>query len=159
MNPDPAVPAARAVLLLLLLLLCPTPAQAQEPTPLRWRGHERLADHLTTAIVAGQIGAEFAHAWQQPDRRRAFGCLALENGVGLAVNETLKRIIPRLRPDGSDRKSFPSMHNMLTAANARGWRWSFTATMVVGRPAAHKHYLSDSLIGFGLGAGVGRICR
>lgn len=142
---------------LLLVLLVPTLAAA-EPTPLRLTGHERIPARLSDGLVAAQIGLAVKDAWQAPDRRHALGCLALENGLALGATEFLKRVVHRTRPDGSDQLSFPSGHTALAAVNARGWRWSVTANVAIGRQMAGKHYLTDTLGGFALGAGLGRLC-
>jgi membrane-associated phospholipid phosphatase len=146
--------------LLLLLCLCASPAAAQEPTPLRWSDHERVAGWISDAAVSVQLAASFREAWRREDRKQALGCWALEHGVGLGVNELLKRAIDRTRPDASDRKSFPSMHTMFaTLDGRRGWRYGLTVTVGYGRQAAGKHYATDVLAGASLGFGVGRICE
>jgi membrane-associated phospholipid phosphatase len=145
---------------LLLVLALASPAVAQEPTPLRWSDHERVAGWISDAAVSVQLAASLREAWRREDRRQALGCWALEHGLGLGLNELLKRAIDRTRPDASDRKSFPSMHTMFaTLDGRRGWRYGLTVTVGYGRQAAGKHYATDVGAGILLGALVGRICE
>ena len=147
-------------LVCLLVLLAAAPVSAEEGNPLRWPSHRPIADWLSTSAVAGQIALRAHDAWQQPDRRKALGCMALENAIGLGANELLKRLTHRMRPDGSDDKSFPSMHTALGAVNAtRGWQWGLTVQIGYGRMAADKHHATDVMAGAGLGWAASKVCR
>lgn len=78
----------------------------------------------------------------------------------------LKEAFPERRPDGSDRKSFPSGHTAraFTAAaslyNRQGQSVGIPALAVatlvgVARVKADKHFWYDAVVGAGIGAGVG----
>lgn len=149
----------RLVLALVVLLGLSGSSYAQEPNPLRLSDGERIAARLTDAGVGLQLGFAIRDAWQAEDRGKAFGCLALENGLTLGLTELVKRTVRRERPDASDRLSFPSGHSAMAAVNARGWRWSLAVNVPIGRQMAGKHWPSDTIAGFALGASIGRICR
>jgi membrane-associated phospholipid phosphatase len=78
----------------------------------------------------------------------------------------LKEAFPELRPDGSDRKSFPSGHTALAFSaaasiyNRQGQSVGIPALAVatlvgVARVQADKHFWYDAVVGAGIGAGVG----
>ena len=146
--------------LALALVLVAAPVAAQEGTPLRWQSHEAIPARLSDGFVAAQVGLAIRDAWNADNRKHAFGCLALENGLSLGVTELLKRTVHRERPDGSDHFSFPSGHTAMAMVNARpGWRYSLTVGAAWGRQAAGRHYLTDVLAGAGIGWLSSRVCR
>lgn len=78
-----------------------------------------------------------------------------------------KFAVGRQRPDGSNTQSFPSGHTATTFATATvlqqhwGWKVGLPAYALAGlvgasRMAADKHYLSDVLVGAGIGIAAGR---
>jgi membrane-associated phospholipid phosphatase len=78
-----------------------------------------------------------------------------------------KFAIGRQRPDGSNSQSFPSGHTASSFATATvlqqhfGWKAGAPAYALAGfvgasRMAADKHYLSDVLVGAGIGIAAGR---
>jgi membrane-associated phospholipid phosphatase len=82
------------------------------------------------------------------------------------ITKGMKEAFPELRPDGSDRKSFPSGHTAMafTAAaslyNRQGQSVGIPALAVatlvgVARVKADKHFWYDAVVGAGIGAGVG----
>ena len=126
-----------------------------ETNPLHWKGHEKLAGHIGDGLVTVQITKGFIDAYREHNLK----CWAARNGMGLAINEILKRTITRNRPDNSDNKSFPSMHTMLGTVNARGWSYSLSATIALSRMGANKHYFTDVAGGFGLGLLSQKVCN
>lgn len=142
----------------LVALFCASTVSA-EPTPLRLPKGATIAARATDVAVFVPFALNLRDAWNAPDRRHALTCAAVENGVAMGVTELVKRLVHRERPDGSDRLSFPSGHTAFAAVNSSGWRWAITANVAIGRQMAGKHYLTDTLGGFGIGWAAGRICR
>lgn len=147
----------------LLALLLASPAAAQETQPLAWSTtHRQLADAISTALVTANLAGATVTAWRSDDRRHAFTCLAIRNGLEVASAEIVKRLVHRTRPDGSDRFSFYSEHTALATVNA-GWRVSVSLPIAIGagygRAAADKHYLTDIAVGAGAGWLGSRVCR
>lgn len=86
-------------------------------------------------------------------------------GAGL-VTLGLKETFPELRPDGSDRKSFPSGHTSISFAaaatlqNRYGWQVGIPAQLLatfvgVSRVEARKHHWYDVVVGAGIGEASG----
>jgi len=149
----------RLLVALLLVLVTAAPTVADEPNPFRWPTHRQLADRLSDVLVGVQIAAEFREAWREDDRSRALRCWGLKNAIGYGVNEGVKRLIKRNRPDGSDAKSFWSMHSMGAAQNGgEGWRLALTVNVGLLRMGADKHFPSDVAVGFGAGWLTSKIC-
>lgn len=82
------------------------------------------------------------------------------------VTEGLKEAFPKTRPDGSDRKSFPSGHTSRSFAaaatlyNRQGASIGIPAFVVAGfvglaRVEGKKHYWSDVAVGAALGTATG----
>ncbi len=81
--------------------------------------------------------------------------------------EPLKFSVRRLRPDGSDRQSFPSGHAAITFATATvierhlGWRKAVLAYVIASYVASSRlhdnvHFLSDVVFGAAVGSIAGR---
>lgn len=145
---------------LVLLLVVVQPARAEDQ-PLAWDRGRPVADWISTGLVGANIAGSTWHAWRAERRGHALGCLALTNGLTLTVNEVVKRLVHRERPDGSDNKSFYSMHTALASVNA-GWRVNVSIPIAIGagygRAAADKHFLSDIAVGAAAGGLTARIC-
>lgn len=111
---------------------------------------------MTTSIGLPVLRGDTAGAWQA----------VTSFGVTSITTEGLKQVFPRTRPDGSNRKSFPSGHTSrsfaaaATILNRDGPALGVPALLVasfvgVARVEGKKHYWSDVLVGAGLGTGIG----
>jgi hypothetical protein len=91
--------------------------------------------------------------------------LFISNVVSTGISELLKASITKTRPDASDTNSFPSGHTTIAFTNAAVLQnefqdaspvyaysgYAFAATTGVFRMLNNKHYLSDVLVGAGIG--------
>lgn len=144
-----------------LLLLAAAPARAEQ-NPLAWASHGALARHLSDGAVWANITAETVASLRANNRGHALGCQALRTGLVVGVAELTKALVHRTRPDGSDRKSFFSEHTALAFVNT-GWRYQISVPIALGtgylRPAANRHYVTDVLVGAGVGVLASRVCQ
>lgn len=151
----------RVGIVAILVLLLPVPSQAEE-NPLLWKSHAKLAARLSDVAVWTNIGAETIASLRSERRGRALGCQAIRTGLVIGVSELTKALVHRTRPDGSDRKSFYSEHTALAFTNT-GWRYQISVPIALGvgylRPSANKHYVTDVLVGAGVGVLASRVCR
>lgn len=151
----------RRISFVLIILTLSTNANAEtNPFRLSTEKGRHLADQISNVTVGTQIGLEILRISKlEGSKKHNFSCLLERNLVGFGINEVLKRIVKRTRPDGSDNKSFPSMHTMFATVNASGWRYSLSITTAWERGAADKHYITDTAFGFGLGELSRRVCQ
>lgn len=91
--------------------------------------------------------------------------LFISNVVSTGISELLKSLITKTRPDGTDTNSFPSGHTTIAFTNAAVLQnefqetstvfsysgYAFAATTAVFRMLNNRHYLSDVLVGAGIG--------
>ncbi|HEX8448930.1 MAG TPA: phosphatase PAP2 family protein [Allosphingosinicella sp.] len=113
------------------------------------------------ALVAAAIGLPAAKG-DGEGALQAGGSLA----ASFAVTEGLKRLVDERRPDGSDRRSFPSGHTSASFAAAAtlhrryGWKVGLPATVLAGfvgvaRVEARKHFWHDVVAGAAIGEAAG----
>jgi membrane-associated phospholipid phosphatase len=134
----------------LLLLAAPSYADAQKD----WDTASNIGAY---SLVAVAIGAPLVKG----DKN---GALQAAGSVGAAqlVSLGLKSGFPELRPDGSDRKSFPSGHTATAFASAasiyerQGAKVGIPALIVatfvgLARVKADKHHWYDAVAGAGIG--------
>ncbi|WP_379537699.1 phosphatase PAP2 family protein [Novosphingobium tardum] len=138
-----------------MLVLVPAPALASN------------GDWATASDVAA-IGLSAVAVGLPAVRGDGSGALQAGASIGAAglVATGLKEAFPELRPDGSDRRSFPSGHTAVSFAAAatlyerEGPRVGIPAFAVAGfvgvaRVEADKHHWYDSLAGAAIGTASG----
>lgn len=143
------------IAIIAVALASAAPAQASRDD---W---DKASDIGYGLLVAGAIGVPLV--LEDDDERweatiRAGGSIA----GAWSVTEVLKRTIREERPDGSDRRSFPSGHSSQSFAAAGslhkryGWKVGLPAHAVAAfvataRVKAKKHYVHDVLVGAAIG--------
>mgnify|MGYP000032355680 CR=1 FL=1 len=140
---------------------------------------------LCAATMTSPAYANSQDDWATASDIGAYGLTAIAIGVPLAKGDehgalqaggsyaaaqisafTLKRVFPETRPDGSDRKSFPSGHTATAFASAasiyerQGPKMGIPALAVAGmvgvaRVKADKHHWYDAVAGAGIGLASG----
>lgn len=156
----------RYLLALLCTLLVSAPARAQSVAVDRWTPalatvqERRAADVASWATVLTAMALDTKASWDAPDRTRAIEQQALRTLVVFGGALLVKTVVHRDRPCapacGIDhaRESFFSAH---AAAAFSTRQWSFAITTGGLRVAAGKHWLTDVLVGAGVGALTSRI--
>ncbi|GLV28379.1 phospholipid phosphatase [Sphingobium sp. TomTYG75] len=143
------------VLLGAVLSLCPGYAMA---SPHGWSQASNIA---RTVVVASALGLPTVNGdWK--------GTLQAGESVGAAylISEGLKQTFPEMRPDGSNRHSFPSAHTATAFAaaaslqNRYGWQVGVPAQLVaafvgVARVEGKKHHWFDVAAGMAIGEASG----
>ncbi|NML87488.1 phosphatase PAP2 family protein (plasmid) [Sphingobium sp. SJ10-10] len=138
-----------------ILLFCSTQAIAGA------RDWSRASNIARAAIVATALGVPSVQEdWD--------GALQAGASVGSAflLSKGLKELIPEMRPDGTDRRSFPSTHAATSFAaaaslqNRYGWKIGLPAQLVaafvgVARVKARKHHWGDAAAGMVIGEASG----
>lgn len=139
----------------LTAILIPAPAFASDKG---WDDASRVGE---VALAAAALGIPSAKGdWN--------GTLQAGGSIGAAwlVTEGLKEAFPETRPDGSDRRSFPSGHTSISFASAAtlhqryGWEVGIPATLVatfvgIARVKAEKHHWYDVVAGAAIGEASG----
>jgi membrane-associated phospholipid phosphatase len=129
-------------------------------------GWARFASTTGTALYLG-AGTLLPLATDGGDGGRHAARAADALAGAVLLSEGLKRLVPEARPDGSDRKSFPSMHTASAMAVAtvqsryhpeQSTAW-YAGAAVVGfsRVALRKHHPHDVLAGAALGHAIARL--
>ena len=143
------------------LLLCTTQASAetlvQFPSPAA-----RTAADVASWVTAGTLVAlDTQTSWDCVDRAHCFAMQGIRTGVVYGVVLTAKFTLHRLRPCapdcGIDRPdtSFFSGHTALAFSTRGGVRAAVYVPLALStgglRVAAGKHWISDTLVGAGVG--------
>lgn len=154
----------RILISLLILSLSATGLQAGEPTVHISSSRKAVrtsTDVVLIAMPVATLGIAIAHKdW------KGIGIGAAEAAGTLAVTYGLKYAVHKRRPDGSDRRSFPSGHSSLVFTDAsflmRRYGWKFgvpayaLATYVAwGRVYVRKHDFWDVAAGAAIGSAIG----
>lgn len=140
------------------LLLVAAPNQAQAKNEKAWA---TASDVGVASLSLLALGLPIADG----DKQGAFQA-AGSLGASALVTTGLKNTFPELRPDGSDRKSFPSGHTSTAFAAAStlynrqgadiGLPAMFAASFVgLARVQADKHHWYDVVVGAGIGTASG----
>jgi membrane-associated phospholipid phosphatase len=140
------------IILGLVFIFCSISSSAKE---LR-----QIGDYLQIAIPAYAIGRAYGLDDQEGLRQMGTGLI-----VNLAATQAIKKSTLQMRPDGSNRLSFPSGHTSAAFQGAAfihkryGWdkAWPhYIAAGMVGysRIESNRHYWRDVIAGAALGIGV-----
>lgn len=153
--------------LVLLLCLIAAPVSAQSRFALPTANEQRAADIASWVTVATVTAFDAKASWDAPDRKKAFELQAARTAATYGVVFAAKLLVHRLRPCaptcGSDnpRYSFFSAHTAVAFSTLGGPKLTISlplATATGGlRLAANKHWLTDVLVGAGVGAALSRM--
>ncbi|WP_293907616.1 phosphatase PAP2 family protein [Phenylobacterium sp.] len=142
-----------------MMMACAAAALAGAAGPAAASGHgwQTVADVGLAGLLASAAGATaYEHDWKGAEQL----------GLSLAATEAetwgLKHAFPERRPNGSDRRSFPSGHTSLSFAAAGylqqryGWEAGLPAAAVAGlvgfaRVKSHDHHWYDVVAGAAIG--------
>jgi PAP2 superfamily len=144
------------ILPVLVLSSMIAPVRAQEPHPFMLDSvrARHYADSISTGLVISAIGANTLSCGIEnrnaQARWRCWGREACSVGIATGIMLAAKALVPRLRPDGSNHRSFFSGHTAQAGA-AQNWNreagWAFAISTGIGRMTAGKHHLSDVIVG------------
>lgn len=146
----------KAICFAVVIGLCPISAQAKD---------EKAWSTASDIGVAGLTIAALGMPVAKGDKQGAVQALG-SIGASALVATGLKEAFPELRPDGSDRKSFPSGHTSVAFAAAatlfdrQGAKIGVPAMVVasfvgLARVQADKHHWYDVIVGAGIGSASG----
>jgi len=146
----------RSILVATTLAVAPVAAQAKNE-----KAWGTASDVGVAALSIVALGVPIA----QSDKAGAFQAVG-SIGASALLTTGLKETFPELRPDGSDRKSFPSGHTSTAFAaaatlfNRQGASVGIPAMLVasfvgVARVQADKHHWYDVVVGAGIGTASG----
>lgn len=149
----------KSVILFSLIIASPVAAEDRVQFPTATERH--VADIASWGTVAASIALDTRASWQCADRRRCFVLQGVRAGVTLGAAELVKRAIHRDRPDGSDDMSFYSEHTAWAFQAIGGPSIGISIPLAIStgglRVAAGKHWLSDAMVGAGVGFLTSRI--
>lgn len=141
--------------LLLVFMLVAVPVAAQQTTT------QRAADYASYATVGTTLALDGLAAWKSDHRAHDLQLFAARVFVTVVWADIAKGLVHRTRPDGSDDKSFYSMHTALAFSTLGGPRLQFSLPLAIGtgtgRVVGKKHYVTDVLVGAAVGALTSRI--
>lgn len=151
----------------ILALMLVTPAYAQSTgfdrltPPLPTAGERRAADIASLVTVGAALALDFKAAWDSRERTHDLQLFAVRAGITYGWASIAKGLVNRRRPDGSNNLSFYSMHTAYAFSTLGGPRVAVSLPLAVStgglRIAAGKHYLTDVLVGAGVGALTSRL--
>lgn len=157
----------RYIASILFVLMLPVASYAQATkfdnlTPYLPTATERkVADWVSLGTVGTSLALDFKSAWDSKDRTHDLQLFAVRAGITYGWASIAKGLVNRRRPDGSNNLSFYSMHTAYAFSTLGGPRVAVSLPLVVSsgglRIAAGKHYLTDVLVGAGVGALTSRL--
>lgn len=144
-----------------LIVLALVSALTAQPAKAGVEGWQQASDVAVYSLMTLSIAVPIA----EKDTKGAFQAGGALIATSL-ITEGMKQTFPELRPDGSDRKSFPSAHASRAFAAAatlwtrQGKAWGIPAFAVAGfvglaRGEGRKHDWADIAVGAGLGTAAG----
>lgn len=157
----------RLLTLFLAILLCVPSLYAGEPQ-IEISGSRKAVRTSTDVVLIAMPVATLGVAIAKKDWK-GIGIGAAEAAGTLAVTYGLKYAVHKRRPDGSDRRSFPSGHSSLVFTDASflmrryGWKYGVPAYALAtyvawGRVYAKKHDFWDVAAGAAIGTAIGLLC-
>ncbi len=125
----------------------------------------KIDDYLLVVPVIEMYLADALHVEAKNHWFDQTKYLVISNAIASAVTFSLKGIVSKSRPDGSDNDSFPSGHTTTSFVNASVLMhefkdsapilaysgYLFSTTTGVFRMVNDKHWISDVLVGAGIG--------
>ncbi len=155
------------MLLVAFLLAFTRPACGQVRLPdasdrFAWKPAARpTANVLSNVTLGAQLVIDTVHSIRGDETKRDLWRQVCSFGLSQSATLTAKHFVQRIRPDGSDRKSFWSGH-AASAAQATDFRYGvgFSLTFGTGlfRVGAGKHDWLDVLSGAAAGTGARYVC-
>ncbi len=134
--------------------------------------NRNFEDVLRYAPLAAQVGLKLAGVEGRSSWSRMLVTDALATGMTVGTVALLKGSVDSRRPDGSDYRSFPSGHTAMAFMGATllhreygmtrsPWYtvggYSSALVTSVARELHHKHWVSDVMVGAGIGVLAGEI--
>ena len=124
-------------------------------------GERTAADVASWVTVGTAVALDLRAAWRSGDRKHQLHLAGARIFATWTLASLAKGLAHRERPDGSNNLSFYSMHTAMAFQTLGGPRVSVALPLSVGtgglRVAAGKHWLTDVLVGAGVGALTSRI--
>ena len=144
-----------------LALACAAGAAWSAPALADEKDWDKASDIARNALVAAALGAPLVQG-DGDGALQAAGSIAAASLITTGLKETF----PERRPDGSDRKSFPSGHTSVAFASAatlhnrHGWQAGIPAQLAAAfvgfaRVKADKHHWYDVVVGAAIGEATG----
>lgn len=132
-----------------------------------WK-HNKIAGVLSDIGQISLVVAPFVYAVKQPDKWKRIAVTGTAFFANTGMTQLVQKIIGRTRPDKSDNNSFFSGHTSTAFTGAgllclQAERWMCASGLGVAamtgylRIAADKHWLSDVVVGAGVGFVNGRL--